>query len=150
MRTLSGLPADERLFAWAVGASLAAHILLWGAAALWLRDKGPGSFPVLEVDLSAPFRPRLPGDTRLPGSAKGAPAPAPKPMPGGPGRLKTEPAAAAPIETAPDAPKPATPPKEWVLPGPGTQVLEDPAPPSPPPAPPAPVGGGPGGTGTGG
>lgn len=108
------------------------------------------SQPVIEVDLTAPFRPRQPWDLRAPGASKGERAKAPIKMGGGkrssPDQKPTMLPAIAPV--APRAPAP--PEKDWVLPGPNTKELIKPTLPSAPPTPPAPIGAAPEGTGEGG
>ncbi|MBI4387285.1 MAG: energy transducer TonB [Elusimicrobia bacterium] len=140
----------DPLFEKAVAVSAGLHLLVWGAAQCrkWFRPGLP--MPVIEVDLRAPFKPRMPWDTRAPGAAKGAPAPAPKPTPGRAGPKR--PAAPSDGLLAPDAV--AAPPvqeKPWILPGPKTRTLEKPvlAPPAPPPVSVGarPDGAGPGGEG---
>jgi len=144
----------ERLFEAALVLSLIAHLGVGLFLARWTKPSATDEFPILEVDLRTPFRPRLPGDTRLPGKAKGAPAPdtfkpdplaAPTPVPVMP--LKPTP---PPEEIAGTAPMPSEKPREWVVPGPNTQVLLKPTlPPAGPPAP-TPAVTAPGGTGPGG
>lgn len=137
----------DRLFEAAVAASLALHLLAWGLLR-WRFSPAESFGPALEVDLTAPFRPRLPGDTRAPGASRGAPAPAPKKTPGATGPKPEAPKAASePIPVPPSAK--TSPEKPWVLPGPNTKVLEKPGISAPAPAP-VPVGAAPGATGPGG
>lgn len=156
MKTLQApLLVLERLTLYqkSLGASLAAHLLLFG----WLnRTPELGGQQKLEpdiidVDIRTPFRPRDPKDKRTPGAMKGAPAPATfKPAP-------------IPLPLPPEQTKPAEAPKqaegegkettekapEWVVPNERTKVILPPtlesAPPAQRPAVVAPEGTGPGG-----
>ena len=118
------------LFESAIAASILLHGLFFGSAALLGRWR-LSRLPSIEIDLTMSLAPRAPWDLRAPGAARGAPAPAPKRHPG------------------PSAPPPQEKPKDWILPGPRTQVLEK-LPPVPPPAVAPAPGAAPGGAGTGG
>ena len=140
------------LFQASLAISLAMHLLLFG---LLERRRAPGPAAeaapeVIDVDIRTPFRPRAPGDKRLPGTIPGAPAPL------------TFKRAPFPIALPKEQTKPATAPKQaeegkpseakttpWVLPGPKTEVLQKPtldgAPAAQLPAFTAPGGKGPGG-----
>lgn len=150
------LPARARprptLLHASVAASLGVHVLLFG----WL-NRTPASAPseplpdVIDVDIRTPFRPRDPNDKRQPGKMRGAPAPAtftPAPVPIPIPATQTQPVQAAQQAVA-DGTASEGKPKDWVLEGPDTQVLEKPTLESSPAAvPPAFVS--PGGTGPGG
>jgi TonB family protein len=107
----------------ALALSLALHLLLWQALS-WREKESRAPVDSLEIDLTRPFR--LVSDPALARRAEnpGAGAPlahiprrqdslAPPPKPGASGLPET------------GAPSDA-PPKEWVLPGPGTETLEKP------------------------
>lgn len=106
--------------------SAALHAVLLGLAVVLPRLRFD-SAPPFEVEITSPFLGD--GPARL-----GAPKPL---VPGVPAKVNvTSEIPPKPVEKAPE------PPKDWVLPGPNTKVLEPPAPPASTP------GGAPGGTGT--
>lgn len=135
----------DALFKSALAASLTLHVAAW-MIATQRRRVAPLEMPVvIDVDISAPFRPRLPGDLRLPGAVRGSPAPSLRPKSGGSGP-KTDATGTTAIVPAT---APSVPEKPWVLPGPDTRTLEKPEI-SAPATPPGAVGASPGGTGPGG
>ncbi|MBI5200758.1 MAG: TonB family protein [Elusimicrobia bacterium] len=118
------------LYQKSVGASIAAHLLLFG----WLNrtpDLGPAQKlepDPIDVDLRTPFRPRDPKDTRSPGAMKGAPAPLafktaaiPLPLP----PQQTQPAAAPKMAEGDGKPSEEKA-KEWVVPTDKTKTLTAP------------------------
>ncbi|MBI4370797.1 MAG: TonB family protein [Elusimicrobia bacterium] len=116
-------PDFSRSLAW----SAAAHAALLGLAlGLGPRLRDLLVPPPAEIEITSTFLGD--GPARL-----GAPKPL---VPGVPAKVNVTP------EVVPLEPAPPAPPKDWVLPGPGTKVLEELEAPAPTP------GGAPGGTGT--
>lgn len=118
------------LYQKSVGASVAAHLLLFG----WLNRSPNLGPPVLlvpdpiDVDIRTPFRPRSPKDLRAPGKMKGAPAPAtfkPAPIPLPLPPQQTQPAV-APKQAEGDGKPSAEKTKEWIVPTENTKVLTAP------------------------
>jgi TonB family protein len=89
--------------------SLLLHILLWRAVS-WKEEMETAETALIEIDLTRPFR--LTDDPKLARRAE-------KPGTGAP--IVTNPS------TLPGTPKKIEPPKEWVLPGPHTKILEKPS-----------------------
>lgn len=121
---------DKVLFRNCVWASVALHGLVW-LASYGLHFTAPPPEDEIEIDLSKPLGS---GPAKLGAPKKSSPNAVPQKQP------VAEPVPAAP--TPPTPVVPAQPPKDWVLPGASTKILEKAAPPPPTP------GGTPDGTGT--